>query len=230
MNEKGNVWLYIIVAILAILLVLETGIIIVQRTAKSRKPFMQKAEEAVRPFTRGLRQAMPRSGYTTQQGYGRTAEPGEEEWNPFAEMRTMQQMINRMLEESLSRGYPYTATRPSPLGSQMGRFTPSIDLKETDTDYVVTADIPGASKDKINVSIRNNMLTISGERSIEEEKQEGGFYSQERSYGSFSRTINLPGAVDENNIKADYLNGVLTITLPKLTKAAPEEPKKVVIS
>lgn len=230
MNEKGNVWLYIIIAILAILLVLETGIIVTQRILKPKKPFLQKAEEAIRPFTRGLRQATPRSGYTTQQGYGRTAASEEEEWNPFVEMRTMQQMINRMLEESLSRGYPYTTARPSPLGFQMGRFTPSIDLKETDTDYVVTADIPGASKDKINVSIANNMLTISGERSIEEEKQQGGFYSQERSYGSFSRTINLPGPVDESNVKADYLNGVLTITLPKLTKTAPEEPKKVAIS
>ncbi len=96
-------------------------------------------------------------------------------------------------------------------------FMPTMDIEETAAAYVVRADVPGLDKDKIDVTVRGNMLTIQGVRETgsETKDEKAGYYSQERSYGSFARSVMLPGPVDEANIKADYKNGVLTITLPK---------------
>ena len=86
---------------------------------------------------------------------------------------------------------------------------------------IVRSDLPGLEKDKISVTVENNVLTVQGMRqtSSEADDKNRGFYSQERSYGSFSRSFNLPGPVDDSQINADYKNGVLTITLPKIAPA-----------
>jgi HSP20 family protein len=94
-----------------------------------------------------------------------------------------------------------------------------MDVDETDTDLVVKAEIPGMDATQIDVSISSGTLTIKGEKKEEREEKEEGRHSIERSFGSFSRSFRLPFPVDEDNIKASYKHGVLTVTLPKIEPA-----------
>ena len=96
-------------------------------------------------------------------------------------------------------------------------------LEEKDK-YVVKADLPGMKKEDIEVSVTQNMLTIKGERKIEEERKDEGYYYCERRYGSFVRSIALPGSVEVDKIKATYKDGVLTVELPK---AEEEKGRKI---
>lgn len=91
-------------------------------------------------------------------------------------------------------------------------------FEEKNSFYILRVDLPGLDKDKINITVRGTLLTVQGVRASESESQddEQGFYAKESSYGSFSRTLTLPGPVAEGRIDAKYENGVLTITLPKV--------------
>jgi len=141
-------------------------------------------------------------------------------WEPFEEMKRMQQKLNKIFNENFGKG----------VGNY---FEPDIDIKEDKTYYTITMDLPGMDKDKINVEIKNKMLRISGEReTVLEENKGDKFFRQERSYGHFSRAIPLPDNIKENEISADYKNGVLTIKIAKAFPAAEdkeEEPKKIQI-
>ncbi|MBP7796306.1 MAG: Hsp20/alpha crystallin family protein [Elusimicrobiales bacterium] len=93
---------------------------------------------------------------------------------------------------------------------------PKIDLKETEKEIIVNAEIPGVDKKDIKLDLNENSLTISYEKKMEkDEKNKGGWRIIERSYGSFARTIPLPQPVDENSAKATYKDGVLNIVLKK---------------
>jgi len=95
-------------------------------------------------------------------------------------------------------------------------FVPSLDLVEKDNEYVMKADLPGMREQDINVEVGDdNVLTISGERSQEENKNVRGYQYSERSYGSFSRSIELPRGVDASKVKAEFNNGVLEVRFPK---------------
>ncbi|MFA5553027.1 MAG: Hsp20/alpha crystallin family protein [Phycisphaerae bacterium] len=102
---------------------------------------------------------------------------------------------------------------------------PAIDVAEDENQITVKAEVPGCNADDIDISVHGNVLTVSGEKKYEEEKKEKGYYHIERSYGSFSRQINMPAEVEQNKIDAAYKNGVLTITLPKAEKAKPVKIK-----
>jgi HSP20 family protein len=112
------------------------------------------------------------------------------------------------------------------VGPMDSSFMPAVDMEETKNAYIVRSDIPGLDKDKIDVSVHGNLLTLRGVRETGSEHKDdrSGYYSQERSYGSFSRSMMLPGPVDESKITADYKNGVLTVTLPK-SEATKQESK-----
>lgn len=143
-------------------------------------------------------------------------------WDPFEEMERMQARINRMFRESLGRSM---MTQPtfSPFQRSLF-FEPDIDMTETDTHYFIKLDLPGMEKDKINVEVKDHYLTISGERKSEkEEEKEGVFYRMERSFGSFHRMVPLPENANTEGVTADYVNGVMTITVPKLTQPSSVE-------
>ncbi len=96
------------------------------------------------------------------------------------------------------------------------------DIRDTGDAYVLEADLPGFKKDDINIELGDGNMTIRAERHSEaEEKGEGGYLRQERSYGSFSRSFSTEG-VDVNAMQAKFNDGVLTLTMPKLTKQEPE--------
>ena len=95
------------------------------------------------------------------------------------------------------------------------RFMPSVDIKENKKSLVVKAEIPGMDAKDIDLTLKRDMLIISGERSEEKEEEEENYYRRETSHGSFRRSLKLPVEVEADKIKADYKNGVLTVKLPK---------------
>lgn len=100
-----------------------------------------------------------------------------------------------------------------------GTFVPELNVYETDTEFEITVALPGMSKDDIDIGFENNILTISGERELEEEN--GTKYHRiESRFGKFERSLPLPNVIDEENISATYENGVLTVTAPKLKEKA----------
>lgn len=138
--------------------------------------------------------------------------------DPWAELRMMQDRINRIMEESFGR----MAAQP-PLQWKMPalEYSPDIDVTETDAAFVVVCDLPGMEKDKIEVRFKGGDLFIRGSReAVKEEKDLPGWYVRERSSGSFERVISIGTGVKEEAITAEYQNGVLTVTLPKTESAA----------
>lgn len=120
----------------------------------------------------------------------------------------------RLFQDSLSRLFSEPASRP---------WSPAVDIYETENELVLKADIPDVDAKNVGIQLENGTLTLKGERRFEEQKNgQKGFHRIERSYGSFVRAFSLPDTVDGEKIKADYKNGVLTITVPKKEVAKPK--------
>ena len=100
-----------------------------------------------------------------------------------------------------------------------GGYSPRIDINETADSINVSAEMPGMSQDDIDVSVHDGILTISGEKKVQDGGKVLNYHHTERSYGCFSRDISLPGAVDIEKVKAAYKNGVLSIRVPKTQEA-----------
>ena|SRR5579863_5355211 len=119
-------------------------------------------------------------------------------------------------EETMNRFFAAPNGRP---------WVPPVDIRETDNELVVKADVPDMKFEDFDVRIENGTLTISGERKFETKKEEGGWHRVERSYGSFERAFALPDSVNPEGVKAEYKNGTLTVTLPKKEIAKPRQIK-----
>ena len=102
-------------------------------------------------------------------------------------------------------------------------WTPSVDISETDNAFEVRAELPGVAKDDLSVSVKDNFLTLSGEKRQENSEDTQDFRRVERRYGSFQRRFTLPPDVTADDIKADYTDGVLTLSIPKPEVAQPTE-------
>jgi HSP20 family protein len=107
-----------------------------------------------------------------------------------------------------------------------GELMPSIDHTEDAEAFTISVELPGMSEDDVELTLGDNLLTIRGEKKVEEESKDKDFYRAERRYGSFRRTIPLPGEVDVDRIDARFDKGVLTVTLPK-SAAAIEKVRKI---
>lgn len=119
----------------------------------------------------------------------------------------------RLLQDSVSRLFSEPASRP---------WSPAVDIYETENELVLKADVPDMDPKQIGIQLENGTLTLKGERKFEQEKNgQKGFHRIERSYGSFVRAFSLPETVDGEKVKAEYTNGVLTVTLPKKEVAKP---------
>lgn len=99
---------------------------------------------------------------------------------------------------------------------------PKVDLSAAEKEYLLTVEIPGVNEKDVTVDITNNTMTIKGEKKLEKEEKEKNYYRIERSYGSFQRILSLPEDVDQDNIKASFKNGVLSITMPRKVVPAGE--------
>jgi HSP20 family protein len=96
-----------------------------------------------------------------------------------------------------------------------------MDLVEADDHFVLKADLPGLAEEDVTIEVRDNALTISGERKAEHEKRERGWYRVERSFGRFSRSLSLPEGIDPGSITASFDRGVLSVTIPKPEQRKP---------
>ena len=123
--------------------------------------------------------------------------------NPFSLLRRMQREINRAVSQS--GGTSDTA---------LSAWAPPVEVSYHDGNLVVSAELPGLSENDVKVEVNNDVLSIEGERKVEEEKTEGGVHLTERRYGRFYRAIALPDGADVQKAKADFQNGVLRITVP----------------
>lgn len=100
-------------------------------------------------------------------------------------------------------------------GGSVSSFTPKVDIAETDKEFEIQLHVPGMNKEAFNIDLDVDRLTISGERKLENEKKEKNFHSVESYYGSFKRSFHLPDVVNRDKVDASYLDGILTIVLPK---------------
>jgi HSP20 family protein len=104
-------------------------------------------------------------------------------------------------------------------------FSPSVNTREGEHAYHVEVDLPGVKKSDIDVDVKNNIVTISGERKTKEEVKEEDYYKVESSYGKFERSFTLPENVDAENIHAESEDGVLEVIIPKLAKVGNQSKK-----
>ena len=123
--------------------------------------------------------------------------------------------LRRMFEAEPAFRYESTFSVPSP----------AVDITEDAAGYKVTAELPGMSEKEIEVTLSDGMLTLKGEKQQEKEQKDKNFYLSERSYGSFQRSFAVPEGVDRDKVTADFAKGVLTIVMPKTTKAKEAEKK-----
>ena len=104
-------------------------------------------------------------------------------------------------------------------------WTPKVDIYETESSYVLNAELPGLSKEEINIDVNDNTLTLKGEKKFEEKVEKDNYVRVERSYGNFARSFTLSDDVAPEGIAANYKEGVLEVTLPKKEEAKPKEIK-----
>jgi HSP20 family protein len=129
---------------------------------------------------------------------------------------TLQDQINRLFHEAFDR---------SPEEGSITTWAPAVDIFETQQELVVKADLPDIKPEELDIRVENNILTIRGERKFEKKVTEDKYLRVERSYGSFSRSFSLANTVNAEAIKAEYKNGVLTLTVPKREEAKPKQIK-----
>jgi len=124
--------------------------------------------------------------------------------------------------ENFFRWDPFREMAPA-LGRSDLSFSPDFEIQEIQDRYVFAGDLPGLTESDIDISVSGNRLTISGKREAEQKVENGNYYCQERSYGSFSRSFTLPIGADLEHIKAELKNGVLTVEVPKIAEAQPRK-------
>ena len=144
-------------------------------------------------------------------------------WDPFNEM-SIQDRLNEFFNQpsgvftgplSLFRGAEPTGTA----------FVPPVNVYEDEHNIIVTAELPGIEEKDLNITVENNVLTITGERKMETEVKKENFQRVERRYGRFTRSFALPPTVDPENVNAEFNNGVLKLTLQKREEAKPKQIK-----
>ena len=142
-----------------------------------------------------------------------------ERWQPFPELVSLRQAMDRLFEDSF--------VRPSRLLTTIGEVAaPALDVYQTSNEMVVKATLPGVKPEDVDIDITGDTLTIKGETKAEQEIKKEDYLYQERRYGAFSRSITLPGGLKSDKVEAAMENGVLTLTIPKAEEA---KPKKITV-
>jgi HSP20 family protein len=142
-------------------------------------------------------------------------------WRPFSDIARWE----RLMDDVLGRRFRPLWVDQWLSGKDLGIPVPALDLYEEKDEIVAKAEIPGIEKDAVQVNITDHLLTIKGEKKKEEETKEKNFYRAERSYGAFSRSVELPADVQVEKARASFRNGVLEIHLPKTDEAKKKEVK-----
>jgi HSP20 family protein len=155
-----------------------------------------------------------------QQNLPSTRSEGRSVWEPFDELH---ERIDRIFSD-FSRGFglPEIWGDGGRMNQSMGggrQHMPSMEMHEADGKVMISAELPGVDEEDVEISVKEDMLTISGEKKSEREFKEGDGYRTERSYGSFSRSVSLPFNIDPDAVEARFEKGVLKLTIPRPPEA-----------
>ncbi len=134
-------------------------------------------------------------------------------WDPFREMEELLERYGRTSRKTLAKSDDRTF--------EFGDWMPVVDIDESKNAFVVKAELPGVEKDDVNITIEEGVLTIRGEKKTETEDKKR--HRVECNYGSFVRSFTLPQSIKAEEIKAEYNNGVLNLTIPKSEEAKPKQ-------
>ena len=138
-------------------------------------------------------------------------------WEPFREITSLRNAMDRLFEESF--------VRPPRLWPELGAWELTVDMYQTADDVVVKASLPGVKTEEVDISITGDTLTIKGEHKEEQEVKQEDYLYKERRYGVFSRSLQIPAQVKSDKAEAVFENGVLTLTLPKAEEIKPKQIK-----
>ena len=133
-------------------------------------------------------------------------------WEPAREMMTLREAMDHLFDDAFTR----------PLTLRDGWSAPAIDMYQTDDEIVVKASLPGVKADEVQINITGEILTLKGETKQVDEKKEQAWHMREQRWGTFERSIALPTEVVADNARAEFENGILTITLPKAEEVKPK--------
>jgi HSP20 family protein len=137
-------------------------------------------------------------------------------WNPYTEMISLRNALDEMLQNSFSRLFGETNQLRS------SDLSVPVDMYEKNGDFVIRTDLPGVKADDIDISIRDDALTIKGEFEKEKDEERENVHCQEIQYGKFQRMVKLPGNVDPDQVDAFFEDGVLRLTLPTIEESKPK--------
>jgi HSP20 family protein len=129
-------------------------------------------------------------------------------WDPFRELEDMSTRLNRFFGQMPGRAAEEE-------GGFFTDWAPAVDVEETDKEYLIKADLPAVKREDVSVGIEDGVLTVQGERKQEKEEKNKRFHRLERSYGKFVRRIGVPMDVDQQQVAAEFKDGVLNVHLPK---------------
>jgi HSP20 family protein len=136
-------------------------------------------------------------------------------WDPFRDLISIQDRMNRLFEQTLSRSRGEE-------GVSATTWTPAVDIYETADTIVMKAELPGVAREDIQIQINDNTLTLKGERRFAKDVQEESYLRLERAYGSFHRSFTLPATVRQDKVRALFKDGVLELSLPKADESKPK--------
>ncbi len=139
-------------------------------------------------------------------------------WEPLSDLLTTQDRFDRLLNGTFSQFF-------SDEGVSARAWAPAVDIYESDDNLVLKAELPGVDPKDVELRVEDSTLYLKGQRRFEREVKEENYHRLEGSYGSFSRTFTLPSSIDADRVKAEYKDGLLTLTLPKREEAKPKTIK-----
>jgi HSP20 family protein len=139
-------------------------------------------------------------------------------WDPFGNIGSLQERINRMFDDA----FPHRKDTDLAMGS----WVPAADIYDSGSSLTIRIDLPGVDRDAIALEVRNEVLTIAGERLPDAEHAEQNYYRRERAFGKFKRSFSLPGLIEPGAVTATFKQGVLEINVPRPQQ---EQPQRIVI-
>jgi len=147
-------------------------------------------------------------------------------WEPINDITNLSQRMDRVFEELMGRSLRRLADEDRLRGS----WSPAVNILEKKDAIVITADLPGLKAEEVEITVDNGVLTIRGERRLEEAADGETYHRVERVYGMFERTFTLPNSVEVNKIDAKFRNGEMVVTLPKREESKPRAVKVAIES
>jgi HSP20 family protein len=142
-------------------------------------------------------------------------------WDPFRDVAALQDRINRIFNDSFGR------SRDLDDEVSLYDWRPPVDIYETNDGIVLKVELPGVNKDDVSVEVKDNVLTLKGERLLDPEIKDEHYYRKERSFGKFNRSFSLQEPIKPHLIKAGFKDGVLTVEVPRPEE---EKPKQITVN